>query len=102
MSLDDSFVLNSGHSCRGLGGLVLAHISTHQLRNGVEIAALIPGWVRREDPPRSGGQSAASRERQGFDGPAADSGLASVFPVFTGHIPTLQHAVYLVDFISCP
>lgn len=43
MSLDVSLVLNSGHSCRGLEGLALAHVSTHQLRNGVEIAALIPG-----------------------------------------------------------
>lgn len=101
MSLDVSFVLNSGHSCRGLKGLALAHISTHQLRNGVEIAALIPGWVRREDPPHSGGQSAASWEERGFDGPAADSGLPSVVPVFTRHIPTLQRAVYLVDFITC-
>lgn len=99
MSLDDS-VLSSGHSCRGLGGLVLARISTHQLRNSVEIAALIPSWVRREDPPHSGGQSSASSMKQGFDGPAADTGLASVFPVFTRRIPTLQRAVYLVDFIS--
>lgn len=42
MSLDDSFTLSSGHSCRGLEGLVLYHISTHQLRNSVQIAALIP------------------------------------------------------------
>lgn len=42
MSLDDSFTLSSEHSCRGLWGLVLDHISTHQLRNGVQIAALIP------------------------------------------------------------
>lgn len=101
MSLDDSFEPNSGHSCRGHGGLVLAHISTHQLRNGVEIAALIPSWVRREDPPHSGGQSSASKAQQGFDGPAADSGLASGLSGFTRHIPTLQRAVYLVDFISC-
>lgn len=31
-----------GHSCKGLRGLVLDHISTHQLRNGVQIAGLIP------------------------------------------------------------
>lgn len=42
VSLDDSFTLCGGHSCRGLRGLVLDHISTHQLRNGVQIAALIP------------------------------------------------------------
>lgn len=42
VSLDDSFTLSGGHSCRGLGGLVLDQISTHQLRNGVQIAALIP------------------------------------------------------------
>lgn len=34
--------LTVGTAAGGLGGLVLAHISTHQLRNGVEIAALIP------------------------------------------------------------
>lgn len=59
VSLDDSFTLNSGHSCRGLKGLVLDHISTHQLRNCVQIAALIPGSVRWEDPPRSSSQSAS-------------------------------------------
>ncbi len=42
VSLDDSFTLSCGHSCRGLRGLVLDHISTHQLRNGVQIAVLIP------------------------------------------------------------
>lgn len=71
MSLDVSFVLNSGHSCGGLEGLALAHISSHQLRNGVEIAALIPGRVRREDPPHSGGQSAASWGKLGFDADAS-------------------------------
>jgi len=41
-SLDDSFVLSGEHSCRGLGGLVVDRISTHQLRSCVQIAALIP------------------------------------------------------------
>lgn len=34
--------LSGEHSCRGLKGLVLDHISTHQLRNSIQIAALIP------------------------------------------------------------
>lgn len=44
---------SGGHSCRGLwvGGLVLDHISAHQLRNSVQIAALIPG------PGLAGGSS---------------------------------------------
>lgn len=42
VSLDDSFTLSGGHSCRGLRGLGVDQISSHQLRNGVQIAALIP------------------------------------------------------------
>lgn len=42
VSLDDSFTLSSGHSCREVAGLVRDRISTHQLSNRVQIAALIP------------------------------------------------------------
>lgn len=104
VSLDESFALGGGHSCRGLGGLVLDHISTHQLRNGVQIAALIP----RLGP--EGGSSAAGRPipavltaNELFDRLTADSGLTSVCPALACRIPTFHRSVYLVDghfFIS--
>lgn len=100
VSLHDSFTLSGGHSCRGLWGLVLDQISTHQLRNDVQIAALIP----RLGP--AGGSSAPKwpisihLKQMLFERLTADSGLTSVCPAYARYIPTLQHSVYLVNATS--
>ena len=97
VSLDDSFTLSGEHSCRGLGGLVLDHISTHQLRNSVQIATLIPLLSP------SGGSPALDRPITTHlqqTSSLIDSQLTAASPLCAQHslsnMPTLRHAVYLV------
>lgn len=78
------------HSCWGPGleGLVLYHISAHQLRNGVQIAALIPRLSL------AGRSSAASR-------PISIAGHRLMESEVTAaacgrQLTTLRHTVYLV------
>lgn len=79
-----------GHSCRGLWvrGLVPCHISAHQLRNGVQIAALIPRLSL------AGGSSAPSQ-------PISIAGHRLMESEVTAaacrqQLATLQQTVYLV------
>lgn len=103
MSLDDSFTLSSGHSCRGLEGI---SSRSHFYPSAEELcpnSCFNPSaW--------SGGTilcaQAANQHRPPtnklFDRLTADSGITSVCPAFTQYIPALRHYVYLVDghFIS--
>lgn len=94
MSLDDSFTLNSGHSCRGLRGLALDHISPHQLRNGVQIAALIPGLVRREELCAHAANQRPRPANELFDRLTTDSSLTSVCPAFSVHSDTSALSIF--------
>lgn len=81
------------HSCWGLWveGLVPYRISAHQLRNGVQIAALIPrlSLAGRSSAP----SQPISNAGPSFDGLGGDSSRVS--------LTTLQHTVYLVCVCVC-
>lgn len=91
---------SGGHSCRGLWvrGLVLDHISAHQLRNGVQIAALIPGLGPAGGPstPEQPIAVTSPTKRSSLIDSGVDSGPTAACAALYRYIPTLQHSVYLV------